>query len=96
MALNGVNLGTIASGDASSFNSWTFFDSVAPGASFIAGVNTLTFTVTNLARNGGNPTGLRVEFLDSSVTAVPEPETYALMLAGLGIIGFVARRRRIG
>ena len=28
------------------------------------------------------------------VTAVPEPETYALMLAGLGVVGFVARRRR--
>ena len=27
------------------------------------------------------------------VTAVPEPETYALMLAGLGLVGFAARRR---
>jgi hypothetical protein len=25
---------------------------------------------------------------------VPEPETYALLLAGLGVVGFVARRRR--
>jgi len=29
-----------------------------------------------------------------SVTAVPEPQTYALMLAGLGAMAFVARRRR--
>ena len=32
--------------------------------------------------------------LSSTVTPVPEPETYALMLAGLGAMGFVARRRR--
>jgi hypothetical protein len=29
-----------------------------------------------------------------SITAVPEPETYAMMLAGLGLMGFVARRRK--
>jgi len=28
------------------------------------------------------------------VTAVPEPESYAMMLAGLGLMGFVARRRK--
>lgn len=28
-----------------------------------------------------------------SVTAVPEPETYAMLLAGLGLVGTIARRR---
>lgn len=30
------------------------------------------------------------------VTVVPEPETYALMLAGLGLLGWTARRRQRG
>ena len=29
-----------------------------------------------------------------SVTAVPEPETYAMLLAGLGLMGSIARRRK--
>lgn len=29
-----------------------------------------------------------------NVAAVPEPETYAMMLAGLGLVGFAARRRK--
>ena len=33
--------------------------------------------------------------LSLSVAAIPEPETYALMLAGLGVLGWVARRRRV-
>ncbi len=30
----------------------------------------------------------------SNVSAVPEPETYAMMIAGLGLLGFAARRRK--
>ena len=30
----------------------------------------------------------------SVLTPVPEPETYAMLLAGLGLMGFVARRRQ--
>ena len=40
-----------------------------------------TFLIYNLAPDG-------------PVAAIPEPGTYALMLAGLGVVGFVARRRR--
>jgi len=31
-----------------------------------------------------------------TLPAVPEPETYAMMVAGMGLIGFVARRRKNG
>jgi hypothetical protein len=30
----------------------------------------------------------------SSVQAIPEPETFAMMLAGLGLMGFMARRKK--
>ena len=29
-----------------------------------------------------------------TITAIPEPETYAMLLAGLGLLGFTARRRK--
>lgn len=61
---------------------------------FIAGLNSLDFVITNDAYGAGNPTGLRVEFLSSQVTAVPEPEAYAMLLAGLLLVGAVARRRK--
>ena len=47
----------------------------------------------------GNPISMGQSYFgingltSSSVTAVPEPETYAMLLACLGIVGAVARRR---
>lgn len=35
-------------------------------------------------------------FVGSVTAAVPEPTTYALLLAGLGVVGAVASRRRAG
>jgi len=32
--------------------------------------------------------------LSQTIPSVPEPQTYALLLAGLGAVGFVARRRK--
>ncbi|MDP3820011.1 MAG: PEP-CTERM sorting domain-containing protein [Burkholderiales bacterium] len=46
--------------------------------------------------DAGNPAGkVLIDDLYLAVAApVPEPETNALMLAGLGVIGFIVRRRR--
>jgi hypothetical protein len=38
--------------------------------------------------------GLSKYRISASVTPVPEPETYALLLAGLGVVGFMAARRK--
>jgi hypothetical protein len=42
--------------------------------------NTMTFTLTQVPTIG-------------QVPPVPEPETYAMLLAGLGLMGFMAKRR---
>ncbi len=51
---------------------------------------------SNGALAGGTEYGLwtlQGDVLTFSVTAVPEPETYAMLLAGLGLMGAIARRR---
>ena len=40
--------------------------------------------------NAGNFTGTMTPVTE----AIPEPETYAMMLAGLGLLGLAARRRK--
>lgn len=86
-----LNGQTIASGTG--FTSWHDFGA---NSGFVSGVNSLDFVLANWAQNGGNPAGLRVEFSSSNIAAVPEPETYAMLLAGLALAGFAARRRKQG
>jgi hypothetical protein len=46
-------------------------------------------------RSDTNPGGFAPgPSISMSVTPIPEPETYAMLLAGLGLLGFAARRRR--
>lgn len=42
----------------------------------------------------GMPNAQALYSVDMSVTAVPEPGTYAMLLAGLAAVGFMARRRQ--
>lgn len=85
--LNGHLIGT-----ANGFSSWSALS--ATSNDFVSGVNTLQFVVTNLAQNGGNPTGLQVNILASNVSAVPEPGEYGLIFTGLGLISLIVRRKK--
>jgi hypothetical protein len=43
---------------------------------------------------GGDNNGLLLDDVRVAV-AIPEPETWGLLLAGLGLLGFAARRRLV-
>lgn len=62
--------------------------------SLMGGMGTcMTGWLTSTGGKGGTMQG--VDQITQTITAaVPEPETYAMFMAGLGLIGFIARRRR--
>ena len=65
-------------------NNWQHYTALVT----LSGPTTLTFSAAQTSDSLGGS-------LDNiSVTAVPEPETYAMLLAGLGLMGTIARRRK--
>ena len=62
---------------------------------------TLSFTSPGIHSFQVSETSSTIAFDDvtfnavQAVAGVPEPSTYALMLAGIGLVAFVARRRRV-
>lgn len=77
---------------------WTASASViVPGATAgWGGADGINVTLENILIAGTLQAGSQASVQKSLVilTAVPEADTYAMMLAGLGLIGFMARRAR--
>ena len=48
----------------------------------------------NLGSASINKDSIRVSAFTTAVTPVPEAQTYAMMLVGLGLVGFMVRRTR--
>lgn len=77
-------------------NSWGSFSFSASDVA--AGNHTISLRGTNL--NGASDTSVfvdnvRLNVVPSPVSAVPEPESFAMLLAGLGLMGAIVRRRRV-
>ncbi|MBV6448141.1 MAG: hypothetical protein FCKEOINB_01785 [Nitrosomonas sp.] len=65
-------------------------------ADSLNGFDTVNFTFAGLGDGLGidlNNEGGKISF--TVITVVPEPETYAMVLAGLGLIGFMTYRRKL-
>jgi hypothetical protein len=93
MADQNVTLDLVFAMHAGGFTGAFLFDDQAMAAN---AVTPGTWEIHWVNNGGQNPdfSNLTLFARDIVSTPIPEPETYALMLAGLGAIGFMSKRRR--
>lgn len=70
-------------GEELTFSSYMLTGASLANASFAQSISAYTLAEAGASLNGS-----------FTIAAVPEPETYAMLLAGLGFVGFMARRCR--
>ena len=76
-------------------HSWSVFSGSTPKRKFaeIEYTGSAPLTLTLVGYTMGTSASKVIYSGELTVTAVPEPETYAMLLAGLGLMGGIARRR---
>ena len=86
----GTTSQTFTENSAVAGNDWGTF-----GFNFVATGPTMTLTIDGIGLPAGNEfIGLdNVAVAPAVIASVPEPETYALLLAGFAVVGSIARRR---
>jgi len=57
-------------------------------------INLDSMVISGFVTEGTNNASWAVDNINYLTAAVPEPETYAMMLAGIGMLGFMVRRRK--
>jgi hypothetical protein len=84
----GLYSGPVGSG--TQMGSWTFDGSSGDTYNLVSLMSAGPYYLSVSGLADGSSRG---QYMLSITAAVPEPETYALLLAGLALVGFVARRR---
>lgn len=64
------------------------------GSNVAGGIGSIAYDTNGVQRNGGLGLSHAGFFGTPHAAAVPEPETYAMLLAGLGLMGALARRKQ--
>lgn len=90
---SGISFGSLglyhADGTATPY-SWAFGGFTALSDTLTLGAGSYVFAISGKA---GSAAAYNLSSI-ATAAPVPEPETYAMLMAGLGVVGFVARRRR--
>jgi type IV pilus assembly protein PilY1 len=94
--------GALAAGESRTFN--IYYGAAATESAALSALGTVGAEVFSLGQSGagGQITGSPATYIfgfsgvggTPVIPSVPEPETYAMLLAGLGLLGAAARRKK--